>query len=149
MLAFLMFVVVIGTSVWVGFDAGNRDWSEDSFANKPWKWVLGSLLFWIIVFPIYLVKRGRVPAKGEGLTQQSGNLDHLPRPSAPPANAVAVPLAPAGWYPDPHRAAPLRYWSGNAWTEHTSAGAPQPTTVTESIAAHSLRPPGAPSQSHG
>lgn len=26
---------------------------------------------------------------------------------------------PAGWYPDPHGQAELRYWDGNDWTEHT------------------------------
>jgi hypothetical protein len=28
-----------------------------------------------------------------------------------------------GWYPDPSRTAPLRYWDGSAWTSHVSAGA--------------------------
>jgi Protein of unknown function (DUF2510) len=138
-MAFLiMFMVVVGTSIWLGFDAANHDWSEDSFANKPWKWVVGALLLWIVVFPLYLVKRGRVPLKSDGAngvqgreTQQAVavNLSHLPPPSAPAANVVALPLAPAGWYPDPHRIAPLRYWSGNAWTEHTSAGASQLATA--------------------
>jgi Protein of unknown function (DUF2510) len=27
---------------------------------------------------------------------------------------------PAGWYPDPHGQAELRYWDGATWTEHTS-----------------------------
>lgn len=26
---------------------------------------------------------------------------------------------PPGWYPDPHRVANWRWWSGSAWTEHT------------------------------
>lgn len=26
----------------------------------------------------------------------------------------------AGWHPDPHRQARLRYWDGSQWTEHTS-----------------------------
>jgi hypothetical protein len=27
---------------------------------------------------------------------------------------------PAGWYPDPHGEADLRYWDGSEWTQHTS-----------------------------
>jgi hypothetical protein len=27
----------------------------------------------------------------------------------------------AGWHPDPHGQARLRYWDGSQWTEHTSA----------------------------
>ena len=39
--------------------------------------------------------------------------------SHPPAPAVAS--APAGWYPDPHGVARLRYFDGSVWTPHTHA----------------------------
>jgi len=52
-------LIVLVTSVWVGFDARSRDWSDNSFADAPWKWVVGSLVLWIVVFPLYLVKRGQ------------------------------------------------------------------------------------------
>lgn len=32
---------------------------------------------------------------------------------------------PAGWYPDPHGEAELRYWDGNDWTEHTHSAQAQ------------------------
>ena len=54
-------LLVLGTSIWVAFDAGRHDWSEDSFANRPWKWLVGSLLLWIVVFPLYLHRRHRAP----------------------------------------------------------------------------------------
>src|SRR5262249_19562989 len=38
-------------------------------------------------------------------------------PSPPPATASATP---AGWHPDPRGRHELRYWDGNAWTEHVS-----------------------------
>lgn len=38
----------------------------------------------------------------------------------------ADPAIAAAWYPDPHGAADLRWWDGNAWTEHTAATPVQP-----------------------
>ena len=57
-------LLILGTTAWVAYDASQRDWSGSSFANRPWKWVVGSLLFWIVVFPLYLVQRGKVDLKG-------------------------------------------------------------------------------------
>jgi hypothetical protein len=59
----LILLLIVGTTVWVGIDASQRDWSHNSFANRPWKWVLGSLLLWIVVFPLYLVQRGKAHPK--------------------------------------------------------------------------------------
>ncbi len=41
-----------------------------------------------------------------------------------PVAAAEQPAAavPAGWYPDPHGKAPLRYWDGTTWTEHVHGG---------------------------
>jgi hypothetical protein len=58
-----MLLVVVGTAVWVGVDASQRDFSRSSFASKTWHWVVGTLLLWIVVFPVYLAKRGHVPLK--------------------------------------------------------------------------------------
>lgn len=68
MITFLAFcIVVVPTAVWVGFDASKRDWVEGS--STP-VWVVGTLLLWIVVFPFYLWKRGRVPLKGETATER-------------------------------------------------------------------------------
>jgi hypothetical protein len=62
-----MLVVVIGTAIWVGLDASQRDWSNNKFAKSPAVWVLGCLLLWIVAFPVYLAQRSSVPLKtGEG-----------------------------------------------------------------------------------
>jgi hypothetical protein len=53
--------VQLATVVWVAIDAGKRDWSQDKFANRPWKWILGCLLVWIVAFPVYLFRRGDAP----------------------------------------------------------------------------------------
>ena len=59
----VMFFVVVGSAVWVGADASHRDFSGSSFASKTWHWVVGILLLWIVVFPVYLAKRGHAPLK--------------------------------------------------------------------------------------
>ena len=47
--------------------------------------------------------------------------------AAAPTPAVAAPVVPAppslpaaAWFPDPHGQHRLRYWDGQAWTDHTS-----------------------------
>jgi hypothetical protein len=86
-------LLVIGTSVWVGFDSRSRDWSHSSFADKPWQWVVGCLLLWIVVFPMYLVKRGQAvaPPVGRSMVQTSGQ-------STVPG-WTAEQLAAVGWTP--------------------------------------------------
>jgi Protein of unknown function (DUF2510) len=44
-----------------------------------------------------------------------------------PAAATSTPSVPAGWYADPAGRFELRYWDGNAWTEHVSRGGQQYT----------------------
>ncbi len=63
MFAYVWYAAVLGSVVWVGFDASKRDFSDSRFASKTWQWVVGALLLWIIVFPIYLFKRGDAPLK--------------------------------------------------------------------------------------
>jgi hypothetical protein len=62
MLFTLILLVVVGSTIWVGFDASKREWGSGS--GTP-RWVLGCILLWLVVFPIYLVKRTRVPLKDE------------------------------------------------------------------------------------
>jgi len=58
---------------------------------------------------------------------RSGVLQTVPEPVAVqpaqthkiPAVAAAPASHPAGWHRDPHGRARLRYWDGQAWTEHT------------------------------
>jgi hypothetical protein len=59
----IMLLLVVVSAIWVAYDAGQRDWQHSSFANATWKWVAGTLLLWIVVFPIYLFKRGAAPLR--------------------------------------------------------------------------------------
>lgn len=60
--------VVVTATIWLGFDARKRDWSESRSrwgARNTTTWVIASLLLWIVVFPIYLAQRGRIPLKDD------------------------------------------------------------------------------------
>ena len=61
-LGFIIVLVVVGTTIWVGVDASRRDWQGGSGTAT---WVIGCILLWIFVFPVYLAKRGKAPLKGE------------------------------------------------------------------------------------
>jgi hypothetical protein len=57
------FLIVVASAIWVGVDASHRDFTGSSFARTTSHWVIGTLLLWIVVFPVYLAKRGHVPLK--------------------------------------------------------------------------------------
>ena len=65
--------------------------------------------------------------------QQGG--DGLGAPSAPPPPSglsglpPMPPGTPAQWAADPSRQSGLRYWDGQRWTEHVSAGAEEPAAA--------------------
>lgn len=42
--------------------------------------------------------------------------------------------APAGWYPHPEMASTLRYWDGQAWTEHIAPAASKPSAPAPLVA---------------
>jgi hypothetical protein len=67
-----MWVIVIGTSIWVFFDAttiGVKKGQVSGVADmSPVGWLLACLLLWIIAFPLYLSKRSefkRINASNE------------------------------------------------------------------------------------
>lgn len=58
----LILLIILGTSIWVFFDAkaiGVKKGQVKGLANLgPGGWLVGSLLLWIVAFPLYLAKRG-------------------------------------------------------------------------------------------
>jgi hypothetical protein len=59
-LGVIVLLVVVGTVIWVGVDASRRDWGNGAGTGT---WVIGCILLWIVVFPVYLAKRGKAPLK--------------------------------------------------------------------------------------
>ena len=64
MFGLVVVLVVIGTTIWVGFDAAANQVSTSS--KHPYEqntgavaWVLGCILLWIVVFPLYLYRRSQ------------------------------------------------------------------------------------------
>lgn len=66
---------------------------------------------------------GRPPLQpafaGGAAFQQPQPFAPQPQQFQPPPQPVAQ-QQPAGWYPDPHQQARLRYWDGSQWTSNTS-----------------------------
>ena len=99
---------VVCTTIWVGFDAPKRNWPEKSTSTAIW--VIGCLLLWIVVFPIYLIQRGKTTEKGVA-----------------EAGKFALPLQPELYRSCPHCKEPMRRDAGvcphcrshsTAWTFH-------------------------------
>ena len=57
----LIVLIQVASASWVGFDARTRDFSDSKIARSPKAWVAGTLLLWIVVFPLYLAKRDSHP----------------------------------------------------------------------------------------
>ena len=86
-----MWLLVIGSSIWVFFDAttiGVKKGQVSGVADmSPIGWLLGCLLLWIIAFPLYLSKRSefqRINSRShvQNLPQQPiySNSQRLPNP---------------------------------------------------------------------
>ena len=73
-----IWVIVIGTSIWVFFDAksiGVKKTNEKSFINfGAVGWGLCCLLLWIVAFPLYLVKRSDLKRKFQPEVSQTPSI---------------------------------------------------------------------------
>jgi hypothetical protein len=54
MQAVLVVLAIAGSTAWLAVDASKRDWSDNGFAKNVPTWVIGSLLLWPIVLPLYV-----------------------------------------------------------------------------------------------
>lgn len=60
----LVFLIIIGTSIWVFADAKaigvKKGQIKGLFDFGPAGWLIACLLLWIVTFPVYLAKRGEI-----------------------------------------------------------------------------------------
>jgi hypothetical protein len=91
----VLFLIVVGTTVWVGVDASQRDFSNARGARTTLGWVVGMLLLWFVFLPLYLVERNRAsPKKGRTVARPAGPL--LPAADGPdPSWIPPTPTPPA------------------------------------------------------
>ncbi len=92
-MGFLILLLVVGTTIWVGVDAhklGVRRGSlPGSFCDlSVASWVICCLLLWVLVFPLYLVIRPRYVAA----QHPRWPLSHGPT-SSPPSYAAGWPAS--------------------------------------------------------
>ena len=76
-------LVMLGTSIWVFFDAkkiGIKRGQVKGLAGMgPWGWFLSCILLWIIAFPFYLAKRSYL----KQISSNSSNLGKTPEHNQP------------------------------------------------------------------
>jgi hypothetical protein len=106
----LILLVVIGTTIWVGIDAGNLGMHQGrqggGFLDMgPAGWVFACLLLWIISFPCYLAARTRYKN-----TQMPATAYGVPLASAPSWGPHSPPPPPPVTSPDGRW-----WWDGQQW----------------------------------
>ena len=84
----LGFAIFLGTSIWAGVDANKIELKKYKVGGptNPALTVIGCLLLWIVVFPWYLVNKGRI-ARGEA-PLKDGSVGQV---SQQPAGGIAKP----------------------------------------------------------
>lgn len=77
----IIWIIVIGTTIWVAYDAkGNRipiDNKPYSLNNGALAWFLSCALLWIAGFPYYLYKRSKVLSERQTPSQSGSAAEEL------------------------------------------------------------------------
>jgi hypothetical protein len=93
----VIWLVIIGTSIWVAVDSSNigarKGLVKGSGNMGPAGWFFCCLLIWIIGFPVYLAKRSEIKAAAA-----SSNVS-IPTPVNAGHVAQNSVASPPGWYP--------------------------------------------------
>ena len=82
-MADLIFIIVLGTSIWVFIDARSlklpKKDAKGFWAMGPIGWLFACFLIWIVAFPVYLVKRSewKNMTDSDPCEKDTGNTDYL------------------------------------------------------------------------
>lgn len=121
--------LLFACAIWVYVDArriGARKGLIPGFLDiGPIGWAVGTVLFWILAFPLYLAQRGPIKRavqqrddRSAHQFQQPGVWGQQPWQSTPMAAPPQAVMPPPGWYDDPYGPGYSRWWDGQRWTEH-------------------------------
>jgi hypothetical protein len=90
MQAALVLLAVAGSTAWLAVDASKRDWTGNGFAKNVPSWVIGSLLIWPLVFPMYVfAHRKKAPLKDAAPPEPKPELAATrPQPKLEPVVAI-------------------------------------------------------------
>lgn len=92
----LLALIAVGSTAWLAVDASKRDWTDSKVAKNVPTWVVGSLLVWPIVFPLYVFsERKKAPllagAEPEPEKQKAPTARAEPEPERAAAMATPPP----------------------------------------------------------
>jgi hypothetical protein len=132
LISVIFLLLVIGTSIWVGIDAGNLGVKRGRLGGggldmSVAAWVVCCLLLWIIAFPCYLVARGRYQAlragSGVGRPDMSQGWGGQNPYLGPQATAYGGPPTSYAQQqaPPPLSADGRWWWDGRLWMPMQSA----------------------------
>jgi len=127
-MAAILFVIVIGTSIWVAVDASNLGVKRGSlgggFADMgPTAWFFATLFIWIIGFPLYLATRPKYVSRRRQKNDSSG-------PAMAMSPSILSNGPPAGWYANPNQPGGSRWWDGNQWGQAMAPPSPPPNPAS-------------------
>ena len=102
----LILLIVVVTSVWMGFDAHQIGYDKKDVKGMasmgPVSWFLGGLVVWIFTFPLYLASRSKLKAAAsENAHRHSGEVE-----------PVATDRAEKKALPNRVGRVPLKRWNG-------------------------------------
>jgi hypothetical protein len=121
----IIWLAIVGTVVWVGFDAHSLGMKRGKAGGGPLdmgvvSWVICCLIVWVIAFPCYLVARSRYRSRrAQASTPVAGAMYQMPQVQQVQQHASTAPpqYSPDGQW----------WWNGYQWV-------PAPTTAPQSPA---------------
>lgn len=88
----IMWLMILGTSIWAAVDSvkvGTKNYKTGISAG-PAVVLIGCLLLWIVVFPWYLISKGKIE-RGEAVLKEGCKATDIQRPNQPFQQPIQQP----------------------------------------------------------